>query len=108
MQETIYLTCDRIAVRNMTKRQPTMKRGEILVKLNVIVEPKAFGNPTVEQTITIKNWADGISVADINLTQLTITEAEADAIRKQRREAMVRQMRELGYQVIEPDADPEA
>lgn len=83
----------------MTKRLPSVKRGEIIVKLHVQVDPGAFGSPTIEQSIRVADWADGIPLTDIDLKQLTITRAEADQIRRQRQAALVELVREMGYTV---------
>lgn len=53
MRDYVYLIFDKRGVRNMVKRQPTLKGGQYAVKVNVEVEDSFFRQPIPEETITL-------------------------------------------------------
>lgn len=111
MQETIFLVISRQRVERMTKSLPSLKRGEIPVKIVVRVAATAFREPVIEREVEIVDWRDGIEVGDLDLKESFITEAEAAMIRKQRLEKMRELMEANGYEVtLKPPAleDPDA
>jgi nucleotide-binding universal stress UspA family protein len=107
VKEVIYLKVSRQRVEGMTKNLPDLKRGEIPVKLEVIVDPAVFGVPTIEQAIHVTDWREGLAFPGVDLTDLVITEAEAEMIRAQRLEAMRAALEQHGYTVTEPLAEGE-
>lgn len=100
MKEVIYLKVSRQRVEGMTKNLPDLKRGEIPVKLEVIVDPAVFGAPTIEQTVHVTDWREGLAFPGVGLEDLVITEAEAEMIRAQRLEAMRAALEQNGYTVV--------
>lgn len=108
MRETIYLTVSRRRVERMTKSLPGLARGEVPVKLVVTVEDAAFREPVIERHVTVADWRDGIDLADVEFTEATITEAEAELIRARRLTTMCQVLEAQGYTVTAPPADGEA
>ncbi len=86
MRETIFLVISRHKVERMTKSLPSLKRGEIPVKLVVEVADTAFREPVIERRVEVIDWRDGIEVGDIELKESFITEEEAALIRGRRLE----------------------
>lgn len=107
MRETVYLVISRQRVERMTKNVPELKRGEIFVKVLVEADASAFRPPTIEQSIVISDWRQGLDVPDVDLTEMTITEAEAEQIRKQRLAAVIASLEDLGYKIDPPAPGPE-
>lgn len=105
VDEDIYLVVSRYKTERMTKSLPSLKRGEIPVKIHLTVEDSAFREPVIERSVHITDWRDGIDVGDIDLKEATITEEEAQYIRDRRLAAMREILAEHGYQVIEPVAE---
>jgi hypothetical protein len=105
MKEVIYLTVSRDRVENMTKRLPSVRRGEIPVKLTVSVDEKAFREPVIEKYVTIEDWTNGIDIADVEFTQSIITSEEAEMIRQARLAKMKEILEGQGYEVKAPETD---
>lgn len=105
MKDTTYLRVSPRRVEGMTKSLPDLRRGEIPVKLVVDVAPSAFREPVIERHVEVVDWRDGIDLADIDLRESIITEAEAQLIRDRRLAAMQRILEGHGYTVAEPTAD---
>ena len=105
MKETIYLTVSRGGVGRMTKNLPTLRCGEIPVKLVVEVDESAFREPVIERHVHVVDWRDGIDLADVELREAIITEAEAEQISAQRLASMRKILEEHGYEVsqLEPE-----
>jgi hypothetical protein len=108
MKDTIYLRVSRRGVHAMTKNLPATSRGEIPVKLTIDVAETAFREPVIERTVEIVDWREGIDLADVDLRESIITEAEAQLIRDNRLAAMRRILEDQGYQVTEPEPVPDA
>jgi hypothetical protein len=106
MKDVIYLRCDQAGVRGMTKGMPALHRGEIPVKLVIEIKAAAFREPVVEQKITIEDWRGGVDLADIDLREAVITQAEADVIRASRLDRMKAVLAGHGYTIVDPH-DPE-
>jgi hypothetical protein len=106
MREIIFLTASRQGIGRMTKNLPALKRGEIPVKLVIEVDEAAFREPVIERHVHIADWRDGIDIADVELCEAIITEAEAEQIRAQRLAAMRKILQDHGYEVT-PAASPE-
>jgi hypothetical protein len=102
VKEVIYLAVSRQRVERMTKNMPDLRRGEIPVKLVVEVEPGAFREPVIERHVQVTDWREGIDIADVELRESVITEAEAQLIRERRLEQMRRILEAQGYTVSEP------
>jgi hypothetical protein len=102
MRDTIYLVMSPSGVERMTKRAPGTSHSEIVVKLTVEVPKDRFRSPTVERHIVIEDWADGTELADLELRQDFITEAEARLIVERRLSRMADVLREHGY-LVSPD-----
>lgn len=105
MKEIIYLRVDRSGVRGMTKNLPSTHRGEIPVKLEVIIDDTAFREPVLTRQVHIADWRDGIDLADVEFRESVITEAEADLIRQRRLAAMREILEARGYTITDPPAD---
>jgi hypothetical protein len=105
-KQVIWLVMDEYGVDRMTKRMPaSLGKAEHAVKAEIEWDPRALRPPVLETRITIQDWRQGLDVGDIEFRQLTLTATEAEGIRQRRREAMVEQMRELGYTVTPPDQE---
>jgi hypothetical protein len=106
MHDIIFLRCDRSKVLNMTKGVPATSRGEIIIKVAVTVDPKAYGNPVIEQKIEVVDWTEGIaaSMVDVSLNRPFITEEEASLIRDKRIRELAEMLRDTGrYEITELD-----
>jgi hypothetical protein len=106
MHDVIFLVVDRTKVQRMTKSLPTLRRGEIPVKLNITVADGAFREPVLEREVEVTDWLDGIDLADVAFEHSVITEEEAAIIRAHRLERMRQILEGQGYTVTEP-ADEE-
>lgn len=84
MKDVVYLVVSRAGVQSMRKSLPSMKRGEIAIRVNVTVADKAFAPPTIEQYIDIQDPYQGIDLEDVHFTGSTITQEEAELIRSMR------------------------
>jgi hypothetical protein len=105
MQDTIFLRCDHTKVLGMTKGVPNNTyRGELIIKVRVKVDPKAYGNPVIEQEIEVTDWTEGIaaSMVDVKLDRPFITEEEAAMIREKRIIELADMLRETGrYEITD-------
>lgn len=108
MRDTVWLVVTRNKVDRMTQRMPVVNRGELPVKVNVIVPADAFQPPVLEMTLEVKDWRDGTELADLSLTQGVITQAEADLIVQRRVAQMADILRERGAVVTWPEPEPDA
>lgn len=99
MNETIWLAVDRRGVNRMTKKLPSLQRGEIPIKLEVTVEPSAFSTPTLVRTVHVEDWRQGVDISDVEFKETTITEEEAALIRARRLEKMAEVLQNNGYVV---------
>lgn len=99
MKETIYLRVSRSKVEGMTKNLPDLRRGEIPVKLVVEVDPGAFREPVIERHVKVTDWREGIDIADLDLRESVITEAEAQIIRDRRLAQMRKILEDHGFSV---------
>lgn len=99
MKQTIYLRADRRGIQGMTKSMPSVYKNEIVLKMNVSVDDKAFGAPVIEQDVQVQSWAHEIDINDIAFEQNVITQAEADMIRQARLERMKEVLEGQGYTV---------
>lgn len=102
MKEVIYLRVSPQRVEGMTKRLPDLNRGEIPVKVIVEVEPGAFREPVIERSVTITDWREGIDIADVDLREAFITEAEAQIVRDRRLALMRDVLERQGFTVTPP------
>jgi hypothetical protein len=105
MKDVAYLVVSRHGVQSMRKSLPSMKRGEIAIKVNVTVADKAFAPPTIEQYIDIQDPYQGIDLEDVHFTGSTITKDEAEMIRQQRLARAAEILIANGYSVILEPAD---
>lgn len=103
----VWLVLKPGGVDRMTKRAPDTVRGEIAVKLTVVVPAGAFQSPTIERTVEVASVFDGTELEDIRLTRDVITEAEAEMIVARRVERMEQILRERGAEVTWPVPDAE-
>ena len=104
MKQTIYLRADRRGVIAMTKSLPSLYKDEIIIKVNVEVADKVFGNPVIEQKVTVTDWASDIDIQDVQMNQAIITQQEADMIRERRLERMKEVLESQGFVVSRDEA----
>ena len=57
MKDTCYLILSEFGIERMTKRQPSLKCGEIAVRVSVAIADKAFAEPMVAASLTIPEHA---------------------------------------------------
>lgn len=105
MKQLIYLRVDRRGVQGMTKSMPSLYKDEIVVKLNLEVDDKAFGTPTIEQHVVINDWSSDIDVQDVRFEQNIITQEEADMIRERRLERMKEILESQGYKISKEEEE---
>lgn len=105
VKDVIYLAVSRQRVERMTKNLPDLKRGEIPVKLFIDVDIAAFGPPVLEQHVHVADWREGLALADVEMREAVITEAEAESIRRQRLAAMRAALEAQGYTVTAPEPE---
>lgn len=99
VSDIVYLTVSRAGVQSMKKSFTGSKKGEIVVKLEVEVDEKAFVPPTVQKKVIVNDWQEGIELKDVEFNQEYISEEEAAAIRQQRLEKMKEVLENNGYKV---------
>jgi hypothetical protein len=108
VKEIIYLRVSRHRVEGMTKRMPELQRGDIPVKLTIVVDDAAFREPVIEHRVHVTDWRQGMDLPDLELRDGIITEQEAEVIRTRRLAAMRKVLEDHGYGITEPVAEPEA
>ena len=104
MKQIIYLRCDSRGVQGMTKTMPSIYKDEIVVKLNLEVDNKVFGSPTIEQDIFIEDWGGDVDIQDVNIDKPTLTKEEAAMIRASRIERMKEVLESQGFVVSRDEA----
>lgn len=104
MKQTIFLRCDQRGVQGMTKNMPDLYKDEIVVKLNVEIDNKAFGAPSIEQSIYIEDWGGDVDIQDVNIDKPTLTKQEAEMIRAGRIERMKEVLEAQGFSVTRAEA----
>jgi hypothetical protein len=105
VKEVIYLAVSRRKVERMNKSMPDLARGEIPVKLVIEVDEAAFREPVIERHVHIADWREGIDIADVEMRESVITEAEAELIRQRRLAAMRHILEDHGYGITAPEAE---
>jgi hypothetical protein len=100
-KEPVFLVLSRRKVERMTKTVPSLRRGEIVVKLMVTAADSAFREPTLVREIVVTDPFDGI-IPDLDFDQPFITEAEAEQIKSQRVLRMAEQLKAQGWSVMPP------
>src|SRR4051812_11570013 len=107
MKEVIYLVASPSGVGTTAyKNLPrNIRRDEVAIKVHVDIAPDAFAPPVLEQTISIENPYRGIDLADVHFKGDTITEDEAEVIRKRRLKKAAEILRANNYEVTEPEAE---
>ena len=103
MKEIIYLRISHGRIEGMTKSLPSHHRGEIIAKVEVVVDPGAFREPVIERKVHIEDWRQGIDLGDVQFSNPVITEDEAELIRA-RRLARMREVLEAQGFTVEPPA----
>ena len=103
IKDTIYLTVASNGVQTMRKSYAGCKKNEIVVKLNIEVDEKAFTPPTIEQYVVVNDWSKGVDIEDVQFEKQYITEEEADLIREKRLLKMQSILQEQGYSVTKED-----
>lgn len=101
MKEVIYLTASRNGIGNTVRKNlPTnIQRGEVPIKVTVVIEDNAFAPPVLEQHITIEDAYRGIDLEDVHFNGSIITVSEAEAIRQRRLEKAAEILKANGYSV---------
>lgn len=106
MRETIYLYATQYGVSSrITKSLGDVKRGEIPIKLDLIIEDTAFREPVIEKQVTVEDWRQGVDIADVDFKETFITPDEAESIRQMRFEKMSEILSKQGYQVTPPNEE---
>lgn len=105
MIETIYLYADKWGVNRMTKNLGQVKRGEIPIKLELVVDETAFREPVIEKKVVVEDWRQGVDIADVDFTETFITEEEAAKVREMRFEKMTEILQKQGYTVAKPTGE---
>jgi hypothetical protein len=106
MTETIYLIVSRTKVERMVKTEPSLRQlrtGEVPIKVNVTVEPKAFQLPVIEKEVYVDDWTEGLGVGDIEFKRTAITPKEAEQIRQGRLAEMQKVLEAQGYTISKPE-----
>lgn len=57
LQDTCFIVMSQYGIQRMTKRQGSLQRGEIAVKVKLVVPESAFAEPDVSATITVPESA---------------------------------------------------
>jgi hypothetical protein len=102
--DTIYIVFDKYGVKRMTKKAPSLSRGEVYTKLRFEARDGVFREPVLETSVVIEDWREGMDTGDVELKEGTITKTEADMIRAAREKALVEVLAMRGYTVIGPEA----
>lgn len=105
LKDIVYMVLSRDGYKYGRKNLPDVKRGQIIVKLNIEVEDECFGQPVLEQRVYVENWQKGIDINDIEVNQNIITGEEAEMIRNERLEKMKHILEEQGYSIINPNGE---
>lgn len=111
VDEGVYLTVDRHRVLRMTKSMPELKRGELPILLHVRVADSAFGKPTIEFDVDVRDPFGGLDMSDLEITRRTISPEELEILKTRRIELMRQILRDQGDTVIPADElllDPES
>lgn len=107
MKDVIFLVCDLTKVVKMTKSPPSLRRGEIVVRLDVTVKDDAFREPVLVREVVVEDWREGIDLGDVEFRNSVITEDEAAIIRQHRLKRMIDILGEQGYTVYAPTDEDE-
>jgi len=99
IKDVIYLTISQNGVQIMRKNYSGCKKGEIVVKMNIEVEEKAFTPPTIEKFVVVNDWNEGVDIEDVQFNEQYITEEEAQIVRAKRLEKMQTILENQGYTV---------
>lgn len=105
MKDVIYLTADQRGVQSMRKSYTGARRGEVVIKLNVEINPKAFSPPVLEQSVYVDEWQKGIDMEDVKFEKNVITEEEAELVRQRRLEKMRDILENQGYTITKPEEE---
>jgi len=57
LQDTCFIVMSQYGIQRMTKRQGSLQRGEIAVRVKLVVPETAFAEPDVSATITVPTSA---------------------------------------------------
>ena len=99
IKDVIYLIISQNGVQGMRKSYSGCKKGEIVVKMNIEVEGKAFTPPTIEKFVVVNDWNEGVDIEDVQFNEQYITEEEAQIVRAKRLEKMQTILENQGYTV---------
>ena len=91
MKDVIYLVVNANQVVRMTKTLPSLKRGEVPIKVSVSVD--------------VTDWQKDVRLNDLELRQNFITEEEAEIIKSRRLERMQEILSNNGYTVVPNSVD---
>lgn len=105
MKDTIYLIVARNGVQGYRKSPVAVSRGEALVKINIEMPTDAFTPPTLEQTVVINSWSNGIDMEDVQFNNNIITEEEASLVRVKRVEKMKTILESQGYTITKEEEE---
>lgn len=105
MKEVIYLVVNSKKVERLTRNLPDLKRGEVPVKLTLIVDPKAFRVPTIDKEVYIDDWREGIDLEDVEFKKNIITQGEAEEIKQKRLAKMKEIMEQQGWTVTKNEEE---
>jgi hypothetical protein len=105
MKDVIYLVVNANQVVRMTKTLPSLKRGEVPIKVSVSVDDNAFSTPTISREVIVTDWQKDVRLNDLELRQNFITEEEAEMIKSRRLERMQEILSNNGYTVVPNSVD---
>jgi hypothetical protein len=106
VKETIYLIVSKAKVERMVKTEPSLRSlrtGEVPVKINVTVEPKAFQLPVIEKEVYVDDWTEGLGIGDVEFKRTAITPKEAELVRQSRLAEMKAVLEGQGFSVTKAE-----
>lgn len=103
MRETIFLIATATKVERMTKNLPSLKRGELPIKVTIDIKQGAFRTPTIDKEIIIDDWREGIDMDDVEFNRNIITKQEAEDIKQKRLAKMQEILEGQGFTVTKKE-----
>jgi len=67
MRDRVYIITDSVGVLRMTKREPTLNRGEVAVRLSVTIADECFRNPILDAAVDVPPDQTILAEADVDV-----------------------------------------